>query len=222
MATKLVIFDMDGLMFDTEAVSFRLWSETITKMGFEPCVQLFTKSMGGHVPDVELHYEKFFGRKFTRDEIDAIFHDNHDKFVETLDKEGIGVKTGLLELLDFLEEIGMKKAIGSASSQATIKKYLARTNISPERFDFIMSGDMAKNLKPDPEIFLTACEKVGVAPADAIVLEDSRNGLYAANAAGIPCVFVPDMLPLDEDITSRAFKIVGDLNEVIEIVKEMI
>ena len=219
MPIQLVIFDMDGLMFDTESVSYRLWSEKIRDLGFEPCISLFTKSMGGHSSDIELHYEKLFGRAVTRDEISEVFR--AENFFEILEKEGVGVKKGLIRLLDWLDESGIKKAIGSASSQTTIRKYLTWTNISPERFDFIMSGDLAKKLKPDPEIFLTACEKTGVNPSDALVLEDSRNGVYAAHAAGIPCVFVPDLLEPDEDIRDKVHKVAESLEDVVDIVRKM-
>jgi len=222
MTVKLVVFDMDGLMFDTEAVSYRLWAKRIEEMGYEPEVQLFARSLGGHSNDIEVHYEKFLGRKISRDDISQIFRSSHDAFFETLEKEGIGVKKGLIELFDWLDEKGIKKAIGSSTAQATIRKYLSKTNILPERFDYIMGGDMAKNIKSDPEIFLTACEKVGVKPAEALVLEDSRNGLYAANAAGIPCIFVPDMLMPDEDIENRAFKIAESLISVKDILNELI
>ena len=222
MAVKLVIFDMDGLMFDTEAVSYRLWSKKIKEMGFEPSVQVFARSMGGHSAGIEEHYEKLLGRKVSIDEINELFRSSHKEFFEVLEKEGVGVKEGLLTLLDWLDEKGIKKAIGSSSAQSTIRKYLSWTNISPQRFDYIMSGDMAANLKPDPEIFLTACEKVGIEPAEAIVLEDSRNGLYAAYAANIPCIFVPDMLVPDEDIESKSFKIADNLLSVMDILKEII
>jgi len=219
MAIKLVIFDMDGLMFDTESLHYRLWSEKVTAKGFQPLTRLFSMSMGGHGDDIERHYEEVFGRKVTIDEINSLFHD--ENFLEILETEGIKVKKGLMGLLGWLEENGIRKAIGSASSQATIKQYLSWANISPDRFDFIMSGDMASKLKPDPEIFLTACAKTDTKPVDALVLEDSRNGLYAANSAGIPCVFIPDMLVPDEDIRSRAFKVVDSLEEVIDIVRKM-
>ena len=222
MAIKLVIFDMDGLMFDTEAVSYRLWAKKIEGMGFKPSIEVFARSMGGHSDDIEVHYEKLFGRKIAVKEINDIFSSSHENFLETLEQEGVGVKKGLIELLDWLDKNGVKKAIGSSSPGSTVKKYLSWTNISPDRFDYIMSGDMAANLKPDPEIFLTACERVGVRPLEALVLEDSRNGLYASCAANIPCVFVPDILIPDEDIKKRAFKIADNLYDVINIVGDMI
>ena len=222
MPVKLVIFDMDGLMFNTEAVSYRLWSKKIEDMGLKPDLSVFTRSMGGHSADIEIYYERMFGRKVDIKEINDIFASSHTKFYETVEKEGVGIKPGLLTLLDYLEECGIKKAIGSSSPGSTIRKYLSWTNISPERFDYIMSGDMAANLKPDPEIFLTACEKVGVRPDEALVLEDSRNGLYAACAAEIPCVFVPDLLMPDDDIREKAFKIADSLNDVMDILKHMV
>ena len=220
MAIELVIFDMDGLMFDTESLHYRFWSEKVTALGFEPSKNVFSKSMGGHSDGIEEHYEKLFGRKVEMSEIVELFR--ADNFFEVLEAEGIGVKKGLRELLDFLEEQGIKKAIGSASAQSTVRKYLKWSDISPDRFSFIMSGDMAKKLKPDPEIFLTVCEKVGIKPENALVLEDSRNGLHAANAAGIPCIFVPDMLEPDDDIHNRAFKIVDSLVDVVGIVRGMV
>ena len=220
MAIELVIFDMDGLMFDTESLHYRFWSEKVVALGFRPSKFVFSKSMGGHSDGIEAHYEKLFGRKVTMDEIVELFR--ADNFFEVLEAEGIVIKKGLIELLDFLEDRSIKKAIGSASVQSTVRQYLSWADISPDRFSFIMSGDMAKKLKPDPEIFLTACEKVGVKPENALVLEDSRNGLYAANAAGIPCIFVPDMLEPDDDIHNRAFKVVDSLIDVVDIIREMI
>lgn len=217
---ELVIFDMDGLMFDTESLHYRFWSEKVTALGFEPCKGVFSKSMGGHCDGIEGYYEELFGREVTIDEINELFR--ADNFMEVLEAEGIGVKKGLLELLNFLDAHSIKKAIGSATTQARIRQYLAWADISVERFDFIMSGDMAKRLKPDPEIFLTACQKLRVEPKNALVFEDSRNGLYAANAAGIPCIFVPDMLEADDDIHDRAFKVADSLVEVLVIVREMV
>lgn len=217
---QLVIFDMDGLMFDTESLHYRFWSEKVAALGINPCKGVFSKSMGGHCDGIERHYEELFGREVTIDEINELFR--ADNFMEVLEAEGIGVKKGLLRLLDFLDERGIKKAIGSASTQDRIRQYLAWADISAERFDFIMSGDMAKRLKPDPEIFLTVCEKLDIEPKNSLVLEDSRNGLYAANAARIPCIFVPDMLEADEDIHNRSFRVVDSLVEVLDIVQEMV
>ena len=221
MSIKLVIFDMDGLMFDTERVIYEVWADIITNMGQEPSISLFSKSMGGHEPGVVEHYEKAFGRKVSMEEILDIFHLTDTTFPEVIRQNGVGIKKGLPELLAWLEEENINKVIASSSSQETIRRYLDVTGIDPNRFIHLVSGDMVTNLKPDPEIFLLACEKAGVAPNEAVVLEDSRNGLRAAVAAGIPCMLVPDLLTPDKDIFEKAYKVPKDLLEVIDIIKDM-
>ena len=222
MSIELVIFDMDGLMFDTERVIYEVWADIIRKMGYEPNINLFSKSMGGHVPDVEDYYKAAFGRDVSMEEILDIFHVTDTTFPSVLDRDGVSIKKGLVELLAWLEEHNINKVIASSSSQDTIRKYLGITGIEPTRFIHIVSGDMVTRVKPNPDIFLLACEKAGVEPRNALVLEDSRNGLKAAVAAGIPCILVPDLITPDEEIFEKAYKVPSSLLDVIDIIEEML
>ena len=221
MSIKLVIFDMDGLMFDTESVVYNVWADIIRDMGKEPTIRLFSRSMGGHEPGLEAYYSELFGREVSLEEVLEIFHRTDTAFPEVLERDGIGVKKGLTELLDWLEERKIDKIIASSSSQETIRRYLNVTGVDAGRFSDIVSGDMVKKRKPDPEIFLLACKRAEVSPGDALVLEDSRNGLKAAVAAGAPCVFVPDIIEPDEEIFEKAYKVADSLFGVIDIIREM-
>jgi len=221
MGIELVIFDMDGLMFDTERVIYNEWADIIRQMGKEPTVRLFSRSMGGHEPEITEHYTTLLGRDVSMEEILDIFHRADSAFPAILARDGIGVKKGLFELLEWLKNQHINKVIASSTIQETIRHYLNITDVEAGQFIDIVSGDMVKKRKPDPEIFLLACERAGVLPQNALVLEDSRNGLKAAVAAGIPCIFVPDIIVPDEEIEEKAFKVAESLLEVIDIIAEM-
>ncbi|WHY00550.1 HAD family phosphatase [Neobacillus sp. DY30] len=211
MGTNLVIFDMDGLLFDTERPSFQALQEVVVKRGYPFTLDHYKQLIG--IPDRESDVVllKMYGDDFP---FDVISEEYHERFKRILVDEGISVKPGVVELLTALEERGIKKCIASSSTRETIAGYLKRTGLEG-RFDFYISGNDIKKGKPHPDIFVVACKLAGEPAESALVLEDSLNGLKAACAAGIRCVMVPDLIDPTEEMREKAYKIVSDLGEVV-------
>lgn len=212
---KLVIFDMDGLLFDTEWPSFQALQEAVKKRGFAFTMENYKQLIGlPHGKSREVMQQMYEGKL----PYEEIIEEYRERFKEILANEGIGVKPGVIQLLDALDERKMKKCIASSSARETIAAYLKRTGLE-DRFDFYISGNEVKNGKPHPDIFLEACKIAGESVESAIVLEDSFNGLKAAFAAGIRCVLVPDLIEPTEEMKEKAFKIVEDLEKVIALLE---
>ncbi len=201
---KAVLFDMDGLMFDTERLYMETWYPSAKKFGYEVHEPLLISLLGKTAELGKQICEEHFGIGFPFYEIrkerlalsNAIIKEN-----------GIKLKPGLIELLDYLDSKGIKKAVATSSEKFTADFYLEVSGLT-DRFDAVISGDNVTKSKPDPEIFLIAAQKVGVAPKDCMVLEDSFSGIEAAYKGGMHPVMVPDILrpaPHIEDMCEAIF-----------------
>lgn len=138
-------------------------------------------------------------------------------FQERLERE-LPIKKGVRELLEYLKEKQIKTAIASSTKGPLVRKHLERTGLSGY-FQEIVSGDMVEKSKPEPDIYLKACEAVGVLPENAMGIEDSFNGIRAVAAAGMTAVMVPDMVQPDEEIRQIYDYCVQDLLEVKELIE---
>lgn len=123
------------------------------------------------------------------------------------------MKKGVTELLSYLKEKGWIVGLASSTKEATVTQEIRDAGLMPY-FDNLTCGDMLKKSKPEPDIFLMACEKLAVEPKEAIIIEDSHNGIRAASRAGATPVMVPDMMPVTEEMKELAYKICKDLLEV--------
>jgi HAD superfamily hydrolase (TIGR01509 family) len=212
---KLVIFDMDGLLFDTEWPSFQALKEAVERRGFSFTIENYKQLIGlSHGKSMGV-MQQMYGGKLPYEEI---MIDYRKRFKEILAKDGIGIKRGAIKLLDALDQRGMKKCIASSSARETIASYLKLTGLE-DRFDFYISGNEVKKGKPHPDIFLEACKIAGEPVESALVLEDSLNGLKAACAAEIRCILVPDLINPTEEMKEKAYKIIEDLEKVIEVLE---
>lgn len=212
---KLIIFDMDGLLYDTELPSFKALKRTAEKAGFNFTMEIYKKMIGVTKTVSNKILYDIYGDEFFEKQV---LENYHEEFHKILEYEGINVKKGALELLDVLDEKGIKKCIASSSSRETIHYYLSMTGLT-DRFDFYVSGQEVENGKPSPDIFLEACRRAGENSKAALVLEDSYNGLKAAVSANIPCVIVPDLIEPNEEMKRNAYLIVSDLGEIAKTIK---
>jgi HAD superfamily hydrolase (TIGR01509 family) len=212
---KLVIFDMDGLLFDTEWPSFQALKEAVERRGFTFSIENYKQLIGlAHGKSMEV-MQQMYGGKLPYEEI---IIDYRKRFKEILANNGVGIKRGAIKLLDALDQRGMKKCIASSSTRETIASYLKLAGLE-DRFDFYISGNEVKKGKPHPDIFLEACKIAGEPVESALVLEDSLNGLKAACAAEIRCILVPDLIDPTEEMKEKAYKIIEDLEKVIEVLE---
>lgn len=215
MNIELVIFDMDGLMFDTETVSREAWKIAGEKVNMPVDDELFSEFLGTNSKYITNLLINKFGEKSPYKELISERNIMADKLI---DMNGLRVKKGLKELLAYLKENNIKRAVATSTSRARALKLLTLGEVVNE-FDYIICGDEVTKSKPDPEIFLKVAEKLNVLPENCIVLEDSRFGVYAAKNAGMYPIMVPDLLTPDEELLGIIYKKADDLGQVIELLK---
>ncbi len=204
---KLVIFDMDGVIFDSERAVFSLWKEMADKLGLENIEELYMKTVGVNVNKTRELFLEQYGEDFPFDRLrDELFEEYHRRY----DGGRLPVKKGVRELLDALKEDGWRMAMASSTQSDMVRDQLRDAGVL-DYYDVVVGGEMVRKSKPDPEIFLEAAKLLGGEPRDIYVIEDSFNGIRAAYAGGFMPLMVPDMLPADDEMRRKALRIFDDL-----------
>jgi beta-phosphoglucomutase len=209
----LVIFDMDGLMFDTEKIAFNAWNLAAEHYGFKFERSLFEKFVGLTNRDILNGMSVEYGDKSPVQDWRAYMRESKGTLIDENLYQPSFKKRGLESLLTVLKANHVKTAVASSSEMPVIIKYLTATN-TMQYIDYCVSGDEVVHGKPNPEIFLSACRKADVTPAEALVLEDSPAGIRAARNAGIPSFFIPDIVPESEELRGLTTKVFPSLEEV--------
>ncbi|MGX7031449.1 HAD family hydrolase [Vagococcus zengguangii] len=198
---SLIIFDMDGLIFDTGRLAYASYLDAAKKFDFELKPEVYYYLTGRTEEDIRIEMKNIYNRS---DEVE-LWRDyiNQTKEEILLKEKRVYKKRGLIELLSYLKNNNYLIALASSASRQKIDYYFELEELSQQLFDTIVSGDDVVKGKPEPEIFLKACEILDVSPGNAIVLEDSTEGLKAANRAGIFSVYIEDNL---DDLPSHEGK----------------
>jgi HAD superfamily hydrolase (TIGR01509 family) len=211
---QAVVFDMDGLLFDTEAIAREAMIATASRMGFEMPEQVFLAMIGLPAGASRALLLNHYGESF---DVDTYWTAVDDDFHKLLTGRQF-VKTGVVELLGVLDRAGMRYAIATSSQHAHVQRNLAAHALEG-RFHFVVAhGDYARG-KPNPDPFLKAAERLGVAPENCLALEDSLNGIRSAAAAGMMTIMVPDLIPPTEEIRKLCLRVAIDLHEVRELLQ---
>ena len=207
-----VVFDMDGVIFDSERAVMQCWKEVASRHNIPDIEKAILACTGTTMVRTREIMLNLYGADFPYDEYaresSAIFHSRYDG-------GRLPMKPGVKELLTFLKERGKKIALASSTRQQVVTDELRDAGII-EYFDRIICGDMVSRSKPAPDIFLKACEELNVSPPDSYAIEDSYNGIRAAHAGGLHPIMVPDLLPADEEMQSLAEIVLPSLTSVIE------
>lgn len=212
---KGLIFDMDGLILDTESISNKLLIDIFSKYDINLNEEIISKTIGLEKKKAMKVFEEYLGDNIPIKDIINL----HKKVVnDYLEKNGVPVKLGLIELLNYLDEEKIKKVVATSSYRKVAENVLIRANVY-NRFDDIICGDEIKESKPSPDIFLKALEKLNLPADEVIVLEDSRMGILAAHRAKIKSIMIPDILPADEETKKLYFKECKSLLDVIHLLK---
>lgn len=203
MSIRAFIFDMDGLLFDTENLFLTYADATKKELGYSIPRKLHIESIGRTFADTKLIFLNHLGRDFPMNDF---MQQTKDRVYEHIDRYGMPVKPGAVELLEELKARGIRTVVASSSAYWMIEKNLAAAQMTAY-FDLIVSGEEVENGKPAPDIFLLAAERAGVTPEECVVLEDSNNGALAGCAAGMLTVMVPDIKPPTAEVAEKVFKI---------------
>ena len=207
---KAVIFDMDGLMFDTEPIGAKCFKTAAKKYGYIVDDEFQMGLIGMNVHDHVLKVRAKFGDDYPVFEI----RDLAKKLkMEYFYEYGLPIKKGLKELVAYLKEMGIKIAVASSSSIDLINEYLELSKMENE-FDFVIGGDAVLHGKPNPELFLRVLKHFNISNDEALVLEDSCNGIMASHNAGIPVICVPDLVVNGPEILALTYKTLPSLFEV--------
>lgn len=215
LAIKGVVFDMDGLMFDTEWLTYKIIRDTMLANGYDYDLDFYKTTVGKRSADVVKLYRDRFGESFDYQQMKV---KNMEKFWEYTAQNGVPIKIGLFSLLNFLKENGIKIALATSTTEKSATKILKRAKVF-EYFDVLLCAESVKNGKPDPEVFSTAVEKLGLKPRECIGLEDSFNGIVSSSGAGLVTIMVPDMIEPTQEIKNLCYRVCSDLDEVTEIIK---
>lgn len=215
---QAVIFDMDGLMLDSQRMATDAWTRAVAGVGFRLTEELNLQLIGRNARDSDAIMRAALGADFP---VDATRHTARQLFSDLTQERGIPVKPGLGALLDFLEARAVQTAVATSTPRAACVRHLQRAHLL-QRFAVLVCGDEVATGKPDPDIFLTAARLLGARPEACVVLEDSFAGIRAAHAAGMIPIMVPDLLPPDEDIRALAYRVVPTLDQALDVIAALL
>jgi HAD superfamily hydrolase (TIGR01509 family) len=205
-----VIFDMDGLMFDTERIAIEAWRRAGADSGYHIPEALVIECIGHDSRDTQRRFEKALGQGFD------FHHTRRRRFryaEQHIARHGIPFKEGLLEVLDVLSEQAVPLAVATSTEKSRAEALLGAAGLL-ERFDTVVFGDDVRRGKPAPDIFLLAAERLAAAPRRCVVLEDSDAGIRAAARARMRPILVPDLKAPTEATVRLALAVFADLREV--------
>ena len=209
---KAVVFDMDGVIFDSERAVMQCWKEVASRHNIPDIEKAILACTGTTMVRTREILLNLYGAEYPYDEYaresSALFHSRYDG-------GRLPMKPGVKELLTFLKEHDKKIALASSTRQQVVTDELRDAGVI-EYFDRIICGDMVSRSKPAPDIFLKACEELNISPSDSYAIEDSYNGIRAAHAGGLHPIMVPDLLPADEEMQSLAEIVLPSLTSVME------
>lgn len=214
---KAIIFDMDGLMIDSERVTFECYQERLKDMNLTMDEEFYKTLLGKPIKGIYQRFYDVYGNDFP---IQNVIQDVHQLMAERFETEGVPVKKGLVELLHYLKDNNYKTIVATSSNRDRVDKILAQAKIT-EFFDDSICGDEVTKGKPNPEVFLKSCQKLGVNVDEAIVLEDSEAGIQASYDANIKVICIPDMKYPEKQYKEKTFKILKDLTEVTVYLKSL-
>ncbi|MDY4078782.1 MAG: HAD family phosphatase [Clostridium sp.] len=215
---KAVLFDMDGVIFDTEREYLKEWKEIFEKYGYEMKKEIYVSVMGRGRKKVKEIFRENFGDDLP---IEEMYIEKDKMLNEAIDNNKVPLKQGALELLEFLKENGYKTALATSAKKDRVKSQVTHAKIN-NLFDAIVCADDIVNSKPDPEIFLKAAEKVNIKPENCIVIEDSEAGIRAAFNAKMIAFHVKDLKEADESIIKYCDKNFENLIEIKKYIENML
>ncbi|MEE3332912.1 MAG: HAD family phosphatase [Ruminococcus sp.] len=214
MKIKGVVLDMDGLMFDTENLTYKLQHEIFEKnFGINYTLDQYKMTIGKRTEDLLSFFTSLCGEDF---DYEAFRIMCRKAYTDYTDKYGVPIKDGLFELLDYLKEHKIKTALSTSTTKKSAERTL-RISGALHYFDALICAEDVEHGKPHPEPFEKAAKALSLKPSECVALEDSLNGIKSAYAAGLIPIMVPDLIEPTEEIRPMCRFILTDLAQVINI-----
>ncbi|MBP1946400.1 HAD family hydrolase [Methanobacterium petrolearium] len=214
---SLILFDMDGLMFDTQTLGIQTWIKAGKSQGIDISESIVTESFGLDIHGAKKVFKKHLGNNFPYYDIRSLrlkYTNDH------INENGVPVKNGLYELIEFLDEKTVFKAVATSTERERTERLLCSAGVK-DKFDIIICGDEVSNGKPEPEIFLAAARKMNCKTDECVVLEDSLNGIIAASKANMIPLLVSDAKKPSKEIEKLTAKTFNSLYEVKNFFKTL-
>jgi HAD superfamily hydrolase (TIGR01509 family) len=212
---EAALFDMDGLLLDTEVIYIEAMQMAARDLGREMSLDFCHSMVGVPGHECNLMIEAYYGEGFSLTEFREHFSVHRGRLMET----GIALKPGVTELLDFLAGRGLPLAVATSAGRATAEHHLGKAGLL-DRFAALATRDDVERAKPHPGVYLEAARRLGVSPERCLAFEDSNIGLEAAHAAGTMAFMVPDLLqPLPES-HARCLQVLPDLHTALKLLRE--
>ncbi len=214
MSVRAVIFDMDGLMFDSERLAREAWRGAMAAEGYALHDHVYQRAIGRTAEEACEVFVEAYGKGLPIEAIEA----DKARRLEVLLAPAPPLKPGLRELLDVIAKLGLRTAVASATATAEVRRRLVITGLK-KRYDVVVGGDEVYTGKPAPDLFLRAAELLRVAAPECVVLEDSEAGIRAASAAGMVPVMVPDLVRPSASCRALCASVVGSLEDASAVIR---
>ncbi|MEZ4753908.1 MAG: HAD family phosphatase [Bdellovibrionota bacterium] len=212
MKYKAAIFDMDGLLIDSETLGYQAWQQTSAELNFDLPDEIYFTFIGRRVLDVR----EIFIQQISKDlDFEDVWEYKNIIKNNFLSENGMQIMPGVENILDFFESKKIPTLVATSSLREAADKWLTQLDLK-NRFVEIITGEDVENGKPAPDIYLRAAEKISIDPKDCIVFEDSEQGVRSANAAGMDVVLVPGIVPPSDEIREIAHLVCKSLNDAID------
>lgn len=207
------IFDMDGILLDTESVCRICWQRAALEMGLTGGDEIYQKCIGCNTSDMNVMINDFFSCQTKKFDVLEFNKRAYELFYEVEKEQGLKKMPGTDECLKSLTEKGYILAVASSTKTKTVKRQLKDAGID-HYFKTFTCGDTVTHSKPNPEIYLKACRSLNLLPQNCVAIEDSPNGVRSATSAGMRCIMIPDQIQPTEEIRSLAWKIFPSLVDI--------
>lgn len=213
-----VLFDMDGLMFDTERLARQGWESALTEHGYSLADDFYLTIVGRAIPDVRALLFSEYGPDLP---FEAIYTRRQQIYEELLERDGVPLKPGLVPLLEFLRSHRVPLAVASSTPRAFGERKIAASGLG-HFFRAFAFGDEVSNGKPAPDVFLLAARRLGVPIASCVVIEDSEAGIRSAHAAGALALMVPDAKQPGPEVAALAYRVLPSLETAPPVIAQLL
>ena len=219
MKIVAVVFDMDGVLFDTERIGVQCWTEAAEPTGLQNAREIARMCIGRTIPGTKEVFMEEAAKQGVALDFEKLHEDCARLILEKEERDGLPVKPGVHEILEYLYERKIPVALATSSKKDIVLSHLEKTGIT-KYFRKIVTGDMVSHGKPAPDIYIKACEELEAAPENVIAIEDSFNGIRSASAAGLHPIMVPDQLQPTEEILLLAEAKCDSLLDVKQLLED--